>query len=331
MNQSGSKKRVNVGAFLEMYERGRSEQELREKFGLKHSQLEYLVSTLVQNGKITDELKQNRTENLRINYGTEDGPLDPHRRAAVDLNTGLVVHCPSCGASVKRDSNTCEYCNSPLDFNGKGKTIPCPYCFTETPADGRYCISCATQIKDRVKDGLVIEERLCPRCDKPMKGRTVGDFSVIYCQPCQGYFIPHAVFEMIQERGERAFIPTDQIRNHPNEGLQQEIRYVRCPVCRKIMNRTNFGRISGVIIDTCRGHGLWFDQGEIEKIMNFIARGGIAKSKELEMQKLRDDEKLAKIRNIQLSRPANESYSTWDVAPATLDIVDVMKWLFGAR
>lgn len=42
------------------------------------------------------------------------------------------------------------------------------------------------------------------------------------------------------------------------------------------MNRRNFGRRSGVIVDECVEHGLFLDPGEFEAIETFIAHGGLA-------------------------------------------------------
>ena len=39
-----------------------------------------------------------------------------------------------------------------------------------------------------------------------------------------------------------------------------------CPKCSKPMMQMNWGGSSGVIIDRCVGHGLWFDAGELEKV-----------------------------------------------------------------
>ena len=41
------------------------------------------------------------------------------------------------------------------------------------------------------------------------------------------------------------------------------------------MSRSNFGRVSGVIIDVCRPHGAWFDRGELAAIRRFLRDGGL--------------------------------------------------------
>lgn len=43
----------------------------------------------------------------------------------------------------------------------------------------------------------------------------------------------------------------------------------KCPICTKKMEKVNF-KDSGIILDRCiKGCGIWFDQGELEKILKF--------------------------------------------------------------
>jgi Zn-finger nucleic acid-binding protein len=46
----------------------------------------------------------------------------------------------------------------------------------------------------------------------------------------------------------------------------------------------NYGRISGVIVDYCRSHGYWLDDGELEKIAKWVATGGLKEKYKLEME-----------------------------------------------
>ena len=40
------------------------------------------------------------------------------------------------------------------------------------------------------------------------------------------------------------------------------------------MSRRQYGRGSGVIIDYCRNHGIWFDPEELQQTLKWIAEGG---------------------------------------------------------
>jgi Zn-finger nucleic acid-binding protein len=71
--------------------------------------------------------------------------------------------------------------------------------------------------------------------------------------------------------------------------LRNPLNYIPCVRCGKVMNRRNFARISGVIIDECGVHGIWLDSGELEKIRHFIADGGLEESRDRDIVKVRDE------------------------------------------
>ncbi len=294
-----NRKKVSLTSFLADYVRGASEDEMREKHDLKHSQFIRVVGVLKKRGKITGKEESQRVENLKIRFGRSDDLPNSatYRKGVVELDSGLVLHCPSCGAAVERGANHCGYCGSHLDFSFKGKTIHCPHCFATTSADGKFCIHCAKPVKGLVTEGKVLEDRLCPRCQVPMRGLNMGDFSVVQCVECSGVFVPHETFEMMQETRDAVIFSPQGVSRVTIEP-EQQVKYVRCPVCLKMMNRTNFARISGVIIDSCRDHGIWFDPGEVEKIMDFIARGGLQKAKTVEVERLKHEDDLRRIRNM---------------------------------
>jgi Zn-finger nucleic acid-binding protein len=55
------------------------------------------------------------------------------------------------------------------------------------------------------------------------------------------------------------------------------------------MNRQNFARVSGVILDVCKGHGVWFNQGELRRIVEFIREGGMERARSREKLELREE------------------------------------------
>jgi Zn-finger nucleic acid-binding protein len=46
------------------------------------------------------------------------------------------------------------------------------------------------------------------------------------------------------------------------------------------MLRKNFLETSGVIVDVCSAHGVWFDRGELTKIFAFAATGELARAEQ---------------------------------------------------
>jgi len=67
--------------------------------------------------------------------------------------------------------------------------------------------------------------------------------------------------------------------------------YIPCPECGKIMNPKQFAGCSGIIIDCCRTHGNWFDRRELQQVVVFIQKGGMMKSRKLEMDRAREEAK----------------------------------------
>jgi Zn-finger nucleic acid-binding protein len=52
------------------------------------------------------------------------------------------------------------------------------------------------------------------------------------------------------------------------------------------MNRVNFARCSGVVVDVCKPHGTWFDADELQRILAFVAGGGIDRARAREKEEL---------------------------------------------
>ena len=65
------------------------------------------------------------------------------------------------------------------------------------------------------------------------------------------------------------------------------------------MNRINFAKCSGVIVDVCKGHGTWFDKQELTRIIEFIREGGLEASRQRE--KAHIEEERRQLRNDQLA------------------------------
>jgi Zn-finger nucleic acid-binding protein len=59
------------------------------------------------------------------------------------------------------------------------------------------------------------------------------------------------------------------------------------------MNRQNYGKRSGVIIDHCKEHGVWFDDQELERILAWIRRGGLALSQKRDVTEAKEIQRSA--------------------------------------
>lgn len=54
------------------------------------------------------------------------------------------------------------------------------------------------------------------------------------------------------------------------------------------MNRQNFGGASGVIVDLCGKHGIWFDVGELPRVLEFVESGGLARERQRQADQLKE-------------------------------------------
>jgi Zn-finger nucleic acid-binding protein len=49
----------------------------------------------------------------------------------------------------------------------------------------------------------------------------------------------------------------------------------QCPICGKTMDKVWLGKEPQILIDRCaRGHGLWFDGGELQRLLREVTPGG---------------------------------------------------------
>ncbi len=58
------------------------------------------------------------------------------------------------------------------------------------------------------------------------------------------------------------------------------------------MHRRNYGRRSGVLVDTCRDHGMWFDLGELDTILRWIKASDLKDAKQWEHRRQKRDQQV---------------------------------------
>ena len=113
-----------------------------------------------------------------------------------------------------------------------------------------------------------------------MTSVTIGAEPMRECERCGGLWVEVAAFEKICANKEEQSAVLGGASPAPPHHLElnpdsDKIRYVPCPKCGQLMNRINFARCSGVVVDVCKGHGTWFDQDELREIVEFINGGGL--------------------------------------------------------
>jgi Zn-finger nucleic acid-binding protein len=166
-----------------------------------------------------------------------------------------MARCTSCSAPLLANTNRCLYCNSRSDVDLHAKH---PY---------------------RVEKSVT--HRICPNCDKPLQTIRLKMAEPLYierCHTCFGLFFDKGEIEtVLQNSVSNVFDINRQHIDNINKDRypkQQKIRYVKCPECRRHMNRVNFGNRSGVVVDQCIIHGIWLDSGELTHLLEWKKAGG---------------------------------------------------------
>lgn len=193
----------------------------------------------------------------------------------------LALRCPSCAAVVAREDVRCAHCGSQL------ATVACPSCFAMVPFGESHCGHCGAQTSRRTQG----PSGPCPECKEPLERTVHGAVEVEQCLKCGGLWMARQSFEHLSgDRGTRAAMVGYLPHSDPSR-LVEAVRYRPCPACKRIMNRTNYGRISGVIVDVCKADGVWFDRDELRRVLDFIQAGGMEKSRDRQIRDLKEAER----------------------------------------
>lgn len=130
---------------------------------------------------------------------------------------------------------------------------------------------------------------VCPVCTEAMARERYEGLETHRCGGCDGLWLAAGELEGIASTPRNGSPNVGELRRHMSQVAPAvtEIRYRRCPRCRDVMNRVNFGATSGIIVDECRSHGVFLDAGEFEAIETFIALGGLALARERVAERVR--------------------------------------------
>ena len=113
---------------------------------------------------------------------------------------------------------------------------------------------------------------------------------MLECPDCLGLWLDASTFEKIcADREQHAAVLGVATLSHRPSVPNEKVTYIRCPECKQLMNRANFARCSGVIIDVCKQHGIWFDRDELSRIIEFIKEGGLDAARSKEKMQLEEE------------------------------------------
>ncbi len=99
----------------------------------------------------------------------------------------------------------------------------------------------------------------CPKCQADMITLELEEVEIDYCEECGGIWLDAGELEMLL--GENSLQVTGAFIKEKKPAEQK----IRCPACRKKMDKVVCGNTH---LDMChRGHGIWFDKGELAEII----------------------------------------------------------------
>jgi Zn-finger nucleic acid-binding protein len=159
-------------------------------------------------------------------------------------------------------------------------------CFALSPRDAEKCVRCGSLLP---AEALKAVPGTCPDCKQSFVARQAGVAGYSECPRCGGLFLTRVAFDAVVKdaatRARARALDDGAERAAPEHGFH----YRPCPVCRKFMNRSNFGGGSGVIVDVCGPHGAFLDRGELTRIVDFVEKGGWEKVRKREKQRMEEE------------------------------------------
>jgi Zn-finger nucleic acid-binding protein len=231
--------------------------------------------------------------------------------------------CPQCGAAASADAVQCSFCHARL------ATTACPSCYGLVFVGSKHCAHCGAAI-------TAVDERAgtraCPRGCGTLRRISLGGVELEECAACSGVWLKPEVFQKLCAEEERrsVFLGAELQARHTPAAAVTTVRYVPCPDCGKPMNRVNFGKRSGVIVDACAQHGTWFDADELRRVVEFVRDGGLERARVQERRQLEEERRLLEARKNIASWGAPQPPQPSDASPeATGAVAGVLLRLFG--
>jgi Zn-finger nucleic acid-binding protein len=193
----------------------------------------------------------------------------------------------------------CPHCDVRLE------NVRCQRCFSLQAPGTFACTRCSHALE--LEPLLDATDAPCPRCHNPLEVTSGEECRTHECPRCGGLFVARDALAEILSSAEIGGAVHAYGAAMPVAGRtpsHDEVRYLACALCHSSMNRVNFGKVSGVIVDVCKVHGTWFDAGELTRIVAFAAGGGLERTRareKLERADVRDAKRQASDVHAQLA------------------------------
>ncbi len=187
-----------------------------------------------------------------------------------DSSSGKTLVCPKCESETKKFNyafgsgiiiDRCpEKCGVWLDRN----ELEAIQIVMEKEAD-----DFADPQDDAQKDWQAATRKRCPSCRRPLREVDVKGAMLDICPDCKGYWCDdgeltaiitkHLPLVEAGGRSDAAIVPLDPAPK----------RF--CPVCSELLDTRQYDYSSPIAIDRCKhAHGIWLDEGEMEKVIEWV-------------------------------------------------------------
>lgn len=166
-----------------------------------------------------------------------------------------------------------------------------------------------------------------------MNAIMVGDAVLDECTRCGGVWLAHEVLiDIVRDQRDRTRLtsilreldPVPTVALGAGQSLKSpeadDRFYVNCPQCEQMMVRRQFAKVSGIVVDVCTAHGVWFDHDELPRVVQYVGDGGMQRAAEkLHQKTMASIESMHKLKS---SRAPDDRYNpNWASSPDITDII----------
>ena len=234
------------------------------------------------------------------------------------------MRCPKCGTEIDQHvfpggTVRCARCGTTAVMDASGQPL----------SGSPYREPATAQAYSPWSNPLVPHDELAPLCPRCTRALEQTDHSDLLCDKCHGVFVKHAELAARIDSARPSQPSSEGPRHASSRPPESTVQYGRCPECSDVMTRMNFGRHSGIVVDACRSHGTWFDQGELDAVLEFVRAGGL-EAEEVARRELAlspDDRLVIRAVEAELSAEAMKEQRSIERAAQVAD--DLLYVLFG--
>lgn len=111
----------------------------------------------------------------------------------------------------------------------------------------------------------------CVTCSSNLVTDSIEGVKVDACESCGGCWLDSGELKQIVDIREKTFSPEEVslvrgISEQVFHGREEKQKEHACPKCDQLMDRFNYAATTGILLDKCSEHGIWFDKDELEHV-----------------------------------------------------------------